>query len=76
MYGRRSTPEPPKRGVWADRTRDKLVDIAKRKQELADEEAMVRSTCNHTYPDGKSALKFQYDDEGGGYNRCEVCNGI
>lgn len=79
MFGRRRTePEPPKRTVWADKTRVILDDVLKRRIELVrkldDEEQTAKELCNHTFPNGTSAIEQSYDDEDDrAYSRCTVC---
>lgn len=71
-------PEPPKRTVWADKTKTIIDDIRKRRQELNDkldkEEHAAKALCNHTFSDGTSAIENCYDYE---YDRdftsCSVC---
>ena len=70
----------PIRNVWADEIKRRLDDVRARRTEvvkkLDEEERLAKEQCNHTYPDGRSAMTSYYDDE---YNRdvayCEVCRG-
>lgn len=88
MFGnQKPRPVEPVRTIWADATRKKLEDITARKRALheqlnaLDEEARgVESLCNHTFPDGTSAIKVRYDPgdpydgwESRTYTRCTVC---
>jgi hypothetical protein len=79
MYGfRRNEPEPPKRTVWADETKQKLDAIERKRSELAIEERMVKQLCNHTYPNGASAMTTTHDDDpygpdSGPVTYCTIC---
>ena len=78
MFGRRRTePDPPKRTVWADKTKAVLDDVRKRRTELVrkldDEERAARELCNHTFPNGTSAIEQSYDEDNDPYTRCTVC---
>ena len=75
----RIEPPPPKRTVWADETQRKLEEIRKKRKELDDEERSVKLLCNHTYPNGQSAMTTEYHTDpygpdSGPVTYCEVCN--
>lgn len=77
----RPKPERPPRTVWADKTKTILDDVRKRRKEINDkldeEERKAKEVCNHTYPDGRSAIEHHW---GGGvvedeyeYTTCQGC---
>jgi len=69
-----------KRIVWADVTEQKLKDVKDQIKALERQESVIRSQCNHTYADGRSALEEWHDDDPYGPSgptsghRCKVCN--
>lgn len=86
MFGRRRTePEPPPRTAWADESKRKLDEIRSRRKAVIEaldaEERSAKALCNHTYPNGTSALKrvdwddpYDYSSQGSGsYTTCEAC---
>ena len=64
---------PQVRNVWADEVKRRLVIIRMQHDKLDVEERDLKQTCNHTYPDGRTALEcIHYDD--GVTDACEVCH--
>lgn len=74
MYFAKDREPEPERNVWTDDTFARLVELTEKAAEINKEMNDVRSRCNHTYRDGRSAIVKYYDDfDDGEYAVCDVC---
>jgi hypothetical protein len=70
------------KNVWADVTGQKLKDVKDQIKALERLEITIRSQCNHTYPDGTSALEEWHDSDPYGPSgptsghSCKVCHSV